>query len=320
MDVHTEVNELLGAWALDACEDDEADTVESHLAVCDECSDQARRLRSAVSWLGVDRVAPAPTALREPALNAARTRRPPDLLATLTSGYAAEVALLEELLDGLAAPDWGRPDPRHADVGGVIAHLAGNDARLAADLGLVVTPPAGAGRGERADWARQASALVAELERGADLERPVRLAGAGDPPHRPLRDALVQRAFETWIHRGDVGDATGRPQPAPPPDRVRRIIGLAAELLPEALRARGVIRPGHSARLVLDGDGGGEWMVPLGPDGEAGPAAVTVTADAVGFVRLVGNRLTPAALAPAISGDRALATALLTVASTLGCD
>ena len=38
---------------------------------------------------------------------------------------------------------------------------------------------------------------------------------------------------------------------------------LASRILPVALALRGAERPGKTARLVLTGDGGGDWLVPL---------------------------------------------------------
>jgi hypothetical protein len=330
MDAHTHVIEMLGAWALGACDRGEAAVVEDHLRECAECSAEGRRLRSTAGWLGVDGVRRPPAALRGRVLDAARARRAPASAAPLTGSYAGEVALLDGVLGGLTPTDWHRPDPRHRDLSGIVGHLAGNDARLASDLGLrVVTGP-----DVRTVWRAQSDVLLHGL-RGAgggagagagagalDLDRPVRLAGKGEPPRRPLREALVQRAFETWIHREDIGALVRRPLPDPPPEQVRRIVGLAVGVLPGALRANGLLRPGEAARLALTGAAGGEWTFPLGGAGGDGDGAVTVTisADATEFVRLVANRRSPGGIRHAVTGDHALATEVLRIAATLGCD
>jgi RNA polymerase sigma-70 factor (ECF subfamily) len=70
---------------------------------------------------------------------------------------------------------------------------------------------------------------------GVDLDREVRLAGRAGV-RRPVRDALVQRTFETWTHRDDIG-AT---RTVAPPEQVHRIIDLAVTLLPDA-RQREVV-------------------------------------------------------------------------------
>jgi hypothetical protein len=54
----------------------------------------------------------------------------------------------------------------------------------------------------------------------------------------------------------------------------------------------------------------------------AGAARVEVTigADAADFTRLAANRRSPGTLPHTVTGDHALAEAILRVATTLGCD
>lgn len=329
MNAHADVLDLLGAWALDACDSGEAAAVEAHLETCDDCASEARQLRAAASWLGFDRVESPPPGLRRATLAKARQRRAPTPLATLVEAYADQVALLDRLLGTIQLGDWQRGDPRHGDVRGMVLHLTGNDALLAADTGLPVVAalPVGTAAGARSwtgpatreAWHGQANALLHGL-RGVGLDRPVRLAGKGQPRLRPLREALVQRAFETWTHRDDLAMMIGRPQPAPPPEQVRRIVALAVGLLPEVLLAHGVSRPGGGARLALTGTAGGEWEFPLGDRVPTERVEVTITADAVEFARLVANRRSPDTLGHTVSGDLALAATVLRVATALGCD
>jgi putative zinc finger protein len=314
MNVHAEVIEPLAAYVLDACDStEEAAAIEAHLAECASCAAEADRLRAAAAWIGVDRAVPPPARLRDTVLARAREARPPSPFRTLIEAYAIQVKRLDRLLARIDEPDWHRSDPRHDDLAGVVVHLAGNDAQLAADLDLPVIPR---GRGgTREGWRAQADALLS-LE-DADLEHPVRLAGNDGPQPGVLRDALVQRAFETWTHLEDVSNLAGQPAPPPPPEQVRRIVGLAAGLLPEALRHHGISAPG-SARLVLTGPAGGEWTIPLGDTSQ--PPVLTVTADAVEFARLVANRRSAGTLRHTVTGDGPLATHLLRIAATLGCD
>ncbi|MBO0684397.1 MAG: maleylpyruvate isomerase family mycothiol-dependent enzyme [Candidatus Dormibacteraeota bacterium] len=322
MSAHGGVPDLLGAWVLDACDGDETLAVESHLRECESCSAEARRLRGAVGWLGASDVAPVPTRLRQATLAKARERRPPALLPTLVGAYARQVTLLDRVLDGFEPEDWLRLDPRHDDLSGVVVHLTGNDAMLAADLGLpVAAGPAGPGRAVQEVWRDQARILLEGLSGPVELDRQVRLAGRGEPRLRPLREALIQRAFETWTHLDDIGAAVGRPQPTPPPEQVRRIVDLAVALLPEALREQGLSRPGRVGRLVLEGPGGGEWTFPLGPGAGGGAEVeVTVSAEAMEFARLVARRRPPESVRHTVTGDGALGAHLLWVASMLGCD
>jgi anti-sigma factor RsiW len=50
---HASVSELLGAYALDACDNEETAAVEAHLASCPSCADEASRLKELAGWIGV---------------------------------------------------------------------------------------------------------------------------------------------------------------------------------------------------------------------------------------------------------------------------
>ncbi len=313
MVAHADISDMLGAWALDGCNDTEAAAVQAHLKECADCAAQARRLRSAVGWLGIDRVHPAPAELRRSVLTAARARRPPAAWLTLTNAYADQVALLDAALADMSPVDWRRADSRHGDVRGVLGHLADNDALLAAELGLpaVPMPTPDDGPAIRVAWRTQADAMLAGVAE-ADPGRTVRLAGHGRRPVRTLRDALVQRAFETWTHRDDIGST----RTIAPPEQIHRIVELAVALLPAALRVSDPAHADRAWRLVLHGSGGGDWTVPAG----AARVEVTIGTDAVDFTRLAANRRQPRTLSYTVTGDHALAEAILRVATTLGCD
>lgn len=313
MVAHADISDMLGAWALDGCNDTEAAAVRAHLGECADCAAQARRLRSAAGWLGVDRMQPAPEELRRSVLAAARARRPPAAWVTLTNAYANQVALLDAALAHMSPANWRRADSRHSDVRGVLGHLAGNDALLAAELGLpaVPMPATGDGPAMRVAWRTQADAMLASVAE-ADLDRTVRLAGPGRRPVRTLHDALIQRAFETWTHRDDIGAI----RTIAPPEQVHRIVELAVALLPAALRVSDPAHEDRAWRLVLHGSGGGDWTVPAG----TARVEVTIGADAVDFTRLAANRLQPRTLPHTVTGDHALAEAILRAATTLGCD
>jgi len=314
--MNSHVADLLGAWALDVCGDDEAATVEAHLGQCDECASEAARLRAATGWLGVDRVIAPPLTLRRSVLDAARARRAPVAIRTLVETYSVQAALLHEALGKLDQPGWRRHDRRHGDVAGVIRHLTDNDAILAADLGLPRVPPARNGTGSVHEaWRLQSEILLRGLgsSAGADLDRVVTLAGKKGRQPGSLRDALVQRAFETWTHLEDVRGVAVPPSP----ERVRRIVALAIGLLPGALAAQGLLWPG-TFRLHLTGLGSGEWSFPLGGPEANGGAEVTM--EALDFTHLVANRRAGAEVPVAIEGDNHVALQVLRIASTLGCD
>ncbi len=310
MNVH--VDELLGAWALDAVDGIEAATIQAHLRQCPECAASAERLRSAAGWLGAEYVSAPPPRMRSSILDEARRRRPPVELRTLIEAYARQVRLLDETLRGLSDADWRRPDPRHGDLDGLVRHLTRNDAALAADLALpVITNTVPVYKA----WREQADVLLHQVPKDADLGRTVRLAARTGDCRGTLRDAMIQRAFETWIHLDDIHISAGAAPSNPPPEHVHRIVTLAAGLLPAAMQpsapADAIPRQGRTS-LRLTGMAGGEWTLPVGD--------LTIRTDATDFARLVANRQSPETLAYTVVGDRELARRVLAVAATLGCD
>jgi hypothetical protein len=99
---------------------------------------------------------------------------------------------------------------------------------------------------------------------------------------------------------------------------------LASRILPIALSLRDAERPGKTARLVLTGSGGGDWLISLGADDTrdgsravaSGPD-VTLTADVVDWCRLVGDRVRPGEMIYAFDGDGDLADDLVAAAPAL---
>jgi uncharacterized protein (TIGR03083 family) len=174
----------------------------------------------------------------------------------------------------------------------------------------------------REAWRAQADRLLRDARSNTPgtLDRQVRLA---DPrlPRQPLRTALVQRLFETWIHADDIRTLLGSP-PAPPSERqVALIAAFGVRLLPAALQLAGADLPSRSARLVLVGPGGGDWTIsPTVQDAPARTPDATVTMDAVEFCYLLGNRRDPDSVPHQVEGDPAVAATLLRAVTTLGCD
>jgi uncharacterized protein (TIGR03083 family) len=342
-DGHTAVTELLGAWALDACSEEETATVEDHLAGCAACAAEAARLGRVTAGLATTVAVPPPVRLRGAVLAAAVARRPAGEEAS--RGYATWVERFDSLLGSLTPAQWRERVIHDLTVQDLVAHLIATDELLAAQLGaadagtpedpaeLDGTLPArrsaaaiGEHRGRppertRAAWRAQADRLLRHAGRPGSLDRQVRLA---DPrlPRQPLRTALVQRLSETWIHTDDIRALLGSP-PDPPGERqVAMIVAFGVRLLPAALRLAGADRPPRSARLVLVGPAGGDWTVsPAGQQAGAGAApAATITMDAVEFCYLLGNRRDPDSVPHRVEGDPAVAAAVLRAVTTLGCD
>jgi uncharacterized protein (TIGR03083 family) len=152
------------------------------------------------------------------------------------------------------------------------------------------------------DWATGRDEVLARW-RGLELDR---------------NDAIVVRAFETWIHADDLRRALGQPGQPPAAHHLTLMADLAGRSLGASLALVGRVRRGKTARLVLTGDGGGTWIVPMEHGAATSdPPDVTVTADVVDWCLLVGDRLAPSALAHRVEGDAALAADLLAAAPAL---
>jgi hypothetical protein len=91
---------------------------------------------------------------------------------------------------------------------------------------------------------------------GWDVDELLRHLAARQPAAGP--DAALGQAFETWIHADDVRAALGRPPRPPGPAHLHGVLTMGVRLLPPALRALGVERPGRAVALRLEGPGGRE--------------------------------------------------------------
>lgn len=316
---HDGVAASLGAWALGVCEPDEAAAVERHLDGCPECRTEVQESAAAVAGLPTtDARRPAP-ALRLRIVNAARAARPPaPSAAEAAEWYQAEVTAFDAVLGGLDPADWQAPTRAGWSVSDLVDHLAANDRRLRTQLG--VPTRAGDDATSRQRWRAQADVLFA-----AHPSQLVRLTDQRYP-RRTYPDALVQRAFETWVHATDVSAATGKAERLLPTALADRIAALGLDLLPWAFTLAGVDRPGRTAAIRLAGGGGRH--VPIGPAGgarsyspdRAARPDTVVTIEAAEFCALMGNRRTTTSLRRQVEGDGTLAAELLRVVSTLGCE
>ena len=342
-DGHAAVTELLGAWAVDACSVQEAATVEDHLAGCPACAAEADRLGRAVTGLAT-MVAVAPPARLRGAVLAAAVAGRPAAAEEAETGYATWVERFDTLLERLTPAQWRARVVHDWTVQDLVAHLTATDGLLAAQLGsaddekpedpadLDGTLPArrttaaiGEQRGQppgrtREAWRAQADHLLRDAGAPGTLAGPGRRAPPRGP-RPPLRTALVQRLFETWIHTDDVQRALDG-TPAPLEARhVELVVAFGVHLLPAALRLAGADRPARSARLVLTGPAGGDWTIsPAVQRAPARPPDATVTMEAVEFCFLLGNRRDPDSVPHRVEGDRAVAATLLRAATMLGCD
>ncbi len=194
----------------------------------------------------------------------------------------------------------------------------------------------------RSVWREQTRALV-ETASLAEITKGPR---AGDLMvdygtfRLPLRDAFVDRAFECWIHADDVSEAIGWSYGPPRGVHIRMMIDLATRLLPhalDALRAAGQAsltswhdpsygdpRGVRAVKLIIEGRGESEWMVPLEPlPPGSGPLpadiepVATLAIDGVEFCFLCAAHRDADRTPCGITGDRAAARDLLHAARLL---
>ncbi|MEV5943064.1 zf-HC2 domain-containing protein [Streptomyces sp. NPDC051994] len=362
---HTVLKSLLGAWALAACSAEETDAVEAHLTECAPCADEALRLRDAVGLLQAERSLDLDPLLRSRVLETCLGRRPARIPVPLWAApYDAEAARLDALLNDFGDAEWHAPvrlkwferdrqTSRRTTVAGVIGHLMAVDALLATALGLEEPVPldpedAAAGPTARTEalWRTAPYPLTRTVrepwrEQSHTLLRTVSFAGRGAAElgvaygefTLPLQDAMLDRAFECWIHAGDIADAVDYPYDPPSGAHLHRMIDLAARVLPATLAgrrraglaspARGLVTagsPGRSLRLEIEGAGGGDWHIPLdSPAALASPEheVAHVALDGVEFCRLAAGHVPPQEAAVGQLGDREAISDVLFAAASL---
>ncbi|MFT4109676.1 maleylpyruvate isomerase family mycothiol-dependent enzyme [Propionicimonas sp.] len=109
--------------------------------------------------------------------------------------------------------------------------------------------------------------------------RRIPLAGVAGLPGKAtfgyLADVVLPR--DCWMHRHDIGRATGSVVTQDPSD---------AEVVAQVVRALGLRWDGPAAVLTLTGPAGGAWLL-----GDRAPAPTEVTADAVEFLRHLSGRV-----------------------------
>ena len=248
---------------------------------------------------------------------------------TPEEAFSRAVDALYGMLGVLQEEDWGRLALRGLDVQGLVGHLTGVEEdmhrALAGDQQMAHASHVGstqaaadrqAGRQPaqtRAEWRRAAGRTLDLVRAAGDTDAEVAVHGM----RLPLGTLLVIRAFELWIHDNDIRQAAGLPPSVPDPSTLSLMTQAAARLLPQAVARSGLSEPA-SVHLILTGPGGGTWDIPIGH----GPAAaeVAIVTDAVGFCRLVANRVTPDHLSLHITGDPDRAATVLTAAATLALD
>ncbi|MFB6814257.1 zf-HC2 domain-containing protein [Streptomyces sp. NPDC056347] len=366
---HRVLKALLGAWALAACSVEETEAVEAHLTECAACADEALRLRDAVGLLHTDRSLDLDPTLRGRVIEACLSRRPAAIpVPDWASPYEAETARLDALLRDIGSAEWHAPvrlkwfeseqeTGRRTTVAGVIGHLMTvdgligtaldidvplGDGHLGAGTGWPLSPTARTEaywsanrlpptRAVHEPWRAQSHTLIRTVSFAG--RRVSELSVSYGDFALPMHDALLDRAFECWVHGGDIADAVAYPYGTPSAPHLNRMIDLAARLLPATLAERrrtglaGPARhlvaagsPGRSLHLEVEGSGGGDWYVPLDSPAALGSpahAVAQVALDGVEFCRLVAGHVSPEEAAAGQQGDREAIRDVLFAAASL---
>lgn len=255
-------------------------------------------------------------------------------------------------------------------VAGVVAHLLAVDGLVARALGLadplgeilgspgsaespgVSRNPGTPTARTRAYWQARPAPPTRTVhrpwrEQSHDLVRTVSFTGSlaggllvpyGAGRELTLRDAMLDRAFECWLHGADIAHAVDYPYEPPQPSHLHAMIDFAARRLPHALAARRragrtrpssvrggrhlvpVGKPGRSVRLEVEGHGGGTWLIPLdSPAAVASPGheVAHVALDKVEFCRLAAGHVCPDEAAAGQDGDRNAINDLLYATASL---
>jgi len=266
--------------------------------------------------------------MRAGVLDAARAHRPGPVDAVVDV-YVSMSERLEQAIEDLPNEALGVVTPNGLTAAQLVVHMAAQESLLAQNLGtrtiedldeeeIVLRThallPRFADRGVGDAVALWRASV--EANRAWAIANPDRTAiwrGLG----LSRDDTLLVRAFEAWVHTDDLRRAAGLSEPPPEPRHLALMSDLAGRIIPLALAVSGREHDGKTARLVLTGPGGGDWLVPMGAGDPAPEPDVTVTADVVEWCRLVGDRVAPHELRADVVGDEVLGRDLVAAAPAL---
>jgi len=309
----------LAAYATDALDHDERLRLETTLLTDQGCEQiTAGFQEAAVEYAfaaDASMVVPPAPELRRRVLEAAFDTRPPvAVVATAARDtHLIETERYELLISRLDEEQMSRildvPELNGWSVKDLHAHLSSNEALLAQALGNTIDVPEtdDSNDGRTMEVIRRhremATPEVLDEYRRARLAADTAVAERGDEGPdteitfwgRPMRahDALVLRAFETWIHADDIRRAVGLPMVPPAAPVIKTMSVLASRWLPPQIAACTPAHHDKSILLDLTGAGGGRFHVSLG-DPERDLTAVTPDAvlhvDVVAFCHGVGRR------------------------------
>jgi uncharacterized protein (TIGR03083 family) len=324
-----EFDEIVAAFALDACDADEMDAVERYVAAHPAAASEIERLRTVAAGLAASDALAPPRDVRASVLSVARERRAPRTK-TPTEAHAEIEAtladLLDEVLNDLPESVLDRVTTNGLSVRGLVAHLAAMESLLAQWMGVPTLPEISI------EGVENRTAAVLDATSGWPLldvialwrrsTAAVRAAVPGVGPmvpwftsETPTDLAVLVSAFEIWTHTDDIRRAIGRPLGTPSAAALHTMAEGSMTMVPVALEASGLERAGRTARIELTGPGGGTWTVPMQVGGAVGEPDVAITLPLVEWCRRFSERLEVDELDIEVHGDRRLADDLVAAAS-----
>lgn len=192
-------------------------------------------------------------------------------------------------------------------------------------------PPLLRAPGAHGPWREQSHAMVRTASFAGRGAAELEVAQGGFT--LPLRDALLDRAFECWVHGEDIARAVDYPYPLPEGRHLHLMVDLAARMLPGTIawrRRSGLAPParrltaagahGRALHLEVEGDGGGDWYIPLDSPGAAASAedaVAHVALDRHEFCQLAAGRVPPQDATVGQYGDREAVRDVLFAAASL---
>jgi uncharacterized protein (TIGR03083 family) len=314
--------DLIGAYALDACEPDEVTALDAYVDGHPEVMTEVERLREAAAALGSAGALRPPVELRDRLLHVAGERVTP---VSPQEALQAETNRFDGLLDTLEEGEFDTVTHNGLSVRDLVSHVEAIDRAFVAEADATTYAFIGATEVEEItattlpEHAGEAFAQTVTRFRRTRAD----LIGLADrvPREQHLAgyrrdDTLVIRAFETWTHHDDISHALGREETLPAPAVMRAMAELSVRSLPLAMAWKGIAQPDRTARLVLTGPGGGEWTTACGPGQTPGGVAdVVIKASVVDWCRRFADRLEPDAVPMEVDGDADLARELVGAAN-----
>lgn len=324
----SEVEALLGAYALDACDPEEVASIQVVLARRPDLAREADRLVRVAAWLGATDAVEPSGRMRADVLGAALARRsgPVDPVIDV---YVSLAERLEQAIFELPDHALDVVTPNGLSAHDLVVHMAAQESLLAQHVGEGTIDDL-----DEDDVVTRTRALLHRFA-GRDLDDAVTLWRDSMEVNRAWAvahpdgtaiwqglelsrdDTMLVRSFEAWVHTDDLRGVAGKPGTRPEVRHLSLMSDLARRILPLALAVAGREHDGKTARLVLTGPGGGDWLVPMHAGVAADDPDVTVTADVVDWCLLVGDRIEPGALRVAVDGDETLGRDLLMAAPAL---